>query len=307
MKGYIKDFRKELKSDIWLMPPLYHRVWQYLKYMVNHKPNKIPMKDGSFLTVEPGQHLTSIRNIAEDVAWYERGILKKPNPKTISNILDWLVQQGMLDCNRGLGNRQYTLITLSNWDLYQSNEDEGNAKVTVNGYESKQSADINKNEKNVKNEKNITAADSAYEESTGGVPTTENVQLADADQSKGQIPGSSDYERIRDYYMQLAVLGGFDVKPKDQSYILELLGYEVDVDKVLEWLKGCFDDFKPKHPRDKINSFGYCLPIILDKHFAEKEGVKHVNEHRRGSRKTPTKNDSITGGQVGWLGRPSSL
>lgn len=149
MKGYIKDFRKELQSDVWLMPPLYHRVWQYLKYKVNHKENKIPMKDGSFLTVVPGQHLTSIRTIAENVGWYERGVLKTPNPKTISGILDWLEKQKMIEIGRGEGNRQYTLITLLNWESYQVTDDESNSKETV----SKQCADINKNEKNEKNEK----------------------------------------------------------------------------------------------------------------------------------------------------------
>ena len=148
MKGYIKDFRKELHSDVWMMPPLYHRVWQYLKYMVNHKENRIPMKDGSFLNIQPGQHLTSVRNIANNVGWYERGVFKSPNPKTVSSILEWLEKQGMIQINRGEGNRQYTLITLSNWDSHQSGEDEGNSKETV----SKQSVDINKNDKNDKND-----------------------------------------------------------------------------------------------------------------------------------------------------------
>lgn len=150
MKGYIKDYRKELQSDIWMMPPLYHRVWQYLKYMVNHKENRIPMKDGSFLNIEPGQHLTSVRNIANEVGWYERGVFKTPNPKTVSSILDWLEKQSMIKIDRGEGNRQYTLITLSNWESYQGNDDESNSKETVK----KQSADINKNDKNDKNEKN---------------------------------------------------------------------------------------------------------------------------------------------------------
>lgn len=148
MKGFIKDYRKELQSDIWVMPPLYHRVWQYLKYKANHKENKIPMTDGSFLTVKPGQHLTSIRTIANGVGWYERGVFKTPNPKTISGVLDWLEKQNMIKIDRGKGNRQYTLITLLNWDLYQMNDYESNSKETV----SKQSVDINNNDKNDNNE-----------------------------------------------------------------------------------------------------------------------------------------------------------
>lgn len=149
MKGFIKDYRKELQSDIWAMPPLYHRVWQYLKYKVNHEPNRIPMKDGSFLNIQPGQHLTSVRNIAQNVGWYERGVFKTPNPRTISSILEWLEKQNMIQIDRGKGNRQYTLVTIVNWEVYQTKDNKSNSKYTV----SKQSVHINKNDKNDKNDK----------------------------------------------------------------------------------------------------------------------------------------------------------
>lgn len=147
MSGYIKDYRSELRSDIWLMPPLYHRVWQWLKYKVNHTQAKIPLENGSFLTIQPGQHLTSIRSIAQGVGYYEGAIWKEPNPRTISKILDWLLKQGMISINRGRGNREYTLITLSNWGLYQSNDDEGNSKETASAEGSKQQVHINNNDK----------------------------------------------------------------------------------------------------------------------------------------------------------------
>jgi predicted transcriptional regulator len=149
MEGYIKDYRQELQSDIWKMPPLYHRVWQWLKYQVNHSPERIPMRDGTFLNIERGQKLTSVRTIAENVAWYEGYKYHEPNPKTISTILDWLVKNEMIQIERGKGNRQYTLITLINWDIYQSKQDKGNSKETVREH----LTDINKNEKNEKNEK----------------------------------------------------------------------------------------------------------------------------------------------------------
>ena len=148
MKGWIKDYRQEMDGDIWSMPPLYHRIWQYLKYMANHEENIIPMRDGSKLKIAPGQHLTSLRNIAQGVAWYERGVLKEPNVKTVSAVLDWLENEGMITIDTG--NRKYTAITLVKWDIYQGDDDH---KVTVDGYVSKQSLDTNKNDKNVKNDK----------------------------------------------------------------------------------------------------------------------------------------------------------
>ncbi|MEV3035491.1 hypothetical protein ABNF53_17025 [Paenibacillus larvae] len=130
MQGYIKDYRQELKSDIWLMPPLYHRVWQYLKYMANHQDNDIPMNYGSRLKIRRGQCLTSIRNIANGVGYYERAVWREPNPKTISTVLDWLEENEMITIERGQSNRQYTLITVINWEIYQETEDKSNGKVT---------------------------------------------------------------------------------------------------------------------------------------------------------------------------------
>lgn len=154
MGGFIKDFRSELKSDIWMMPPLYHRVWQYLKYKVNHSANKIPMEDGNFFSIEPGQHLTSVRSIAQGVGYYEGLVWKEPNPKTISSILSWLEKQEMIKIDRGRGNRQYTLVTVLNWALYQSENGRGNSKGTASGEGREQQADIKKNEEEgFKNEK----------------------------------------------------------------------------------------------------------------------------------------------------------
>lgn len=153
VKGYIKDHRQELNSDIWLMPPLYHRVWQWLKYQVNHTDNEIPMSDGSKFLVRKGQHLTSTRAIAQGVGWFEGMVWKEPNPKTIKQILDWLTKNNMIKIERGRGNRQYTLITLISWDFYQGESVEGNSKYTATGQPSLQQMDINNNDKNEKNDK----------------------------------------------------------------------------------------------------------------------------------------------------------
>jgi phage replication O-like protein O len=122
-----------------------------------------------------------------------------------------------------------------------------------------------------------TAANNAHEEPTGGVPTTENAQLSTG--SVGQIPGNSSnaYMQIRDRYMILANIGGFDVNTKDRNYILELIAHDIDVNKTLEWLEQIFAEYHPKHSRDKINSFGYCLPILLDRHIENQE--KERNPH----------------------------
>jgi hypothetical protein len=148
LEGWIKDYRKELDSDIWLMPPLYHRVWQYLKYKVNHLENDIPMHDGTVFRVKPGQHLSSLRGIATGVGWFEGKAWKEPNPKTIKKILDYFEKCQTIKQEHGRGNREYTLVTLINWELYQSENLSSNSKRIRVETARTQPVDINKNDKN---------------------------------------------------------------------------------------------------------------------------------------------------------------
>lgn len=140
MSGWILDYRKELDSDIWLLPPMYHRTWQWIKYKVNHAPGRIPNKDGTFTTIDPGQHATSLRLIAKGVGYYEGLKWKEPNPKTIKTILNWLEVQEMIVVQ---GNSLGTVITVANWDLYQKELTQGNTTETLE----KHRLDTNNNNK----------------------------------------------------------------------------------------------------------------------------------------------------------------
>lgn len=172
MEGYIKDYRQELGSDVWLMGPIYHRVWQYLKYSANHSEGRIPMRDGTFVLLEPGQLLSSYRAIAEQVGWYERGIFKTPNVKTVKEVCDWLQKQEMIKIQHGKSNREYTLITLVNWGKYQDKEymkvTEDKQTINSEETESKQSADINNNDNNNNIYINNTCDTSAEKPKVGG-------------------------------------------------------------------------------------------------------------------------------------------
>lgn len=128
--GYIKDYRKELESDIWLMPPLYGRVWQWIKYSVNHKDKAIPQPDGTDFMVKSGQRLTSLRQMAHAVAWQEGVRTITPSAETIARIVKWLESKNMITVFRGCRDRSYTLITVVNWAFYQGGDDDG---VTLTG------------------------------------------------------------------------------------------------------------------------------------------------------------------------------
>jgi len=151
MAGWIKDYRKEIESDIWLMPPMYHRVWQWIKYSANHSEGKIPNKDGTFTIIKAGQRATSYRQIAKGVGYYEGRKWKEPNSKTVKSIIDWLVKQKMISV---YGNTLGTIITIENWASYQEKEIEGNTKRITTPTRGKHHLDTNNNDKEeLKNEK----------------------------------------------------------------------------------------------------------------------------------------------------------
>lgn len=129
--GFIKDYRKELESPIWLMPPIYHRIWQYLKYTVNHAPAKIPQAGGDFIEIEAGETLTSYRRIGENIAWYEQTRLVQPSPSTIKKVIDWLEKNEMIEVQgRESGKkRKFTIIKIINFNEYQNPKSANSTKT----------------------------------------------------------------------------------------------------------------------------------------------------------------------------------
>jgi len=122
--GYTKAYRKELESDIWKMPPLYQRVFFYLRQKAAWQPEIFPTVKTCGIALNPGQLITSFSVIADGVSWYEYGVKKTPNKKTIGGILRWLEGNAMVTT---FSNRHGTFIIVTNWDSYNGKDKE---KVT---------------------------------------------------------------------------------------------------------------------------------------------------------------------------------
>jgi hypothetical protein len=126
------------------MPPLYLRVFERLLLEANHQDKEIPYKHlgekvATKKLIKRGERLTSIRQICEWVGWYERGIFKTPNTKTIKSILDYLEAHEMIEIYPRESNREGTHYRIVNYSFYQRNpnaeaineENLGNSKETV--------------------------------------------------------------------------------------------------------------------------------------------------------------------------------
>lgn len=150
--GYAKSWRKELRSDVWNMPPIYHRVWYWLRLNVQHETYLFPTPVKLGIWVLPGQRLTSLRQIAEGVSWKEWGVEKVPNTKTIKAVLDWLEAREMVTVE---SNGKGTLISVVNWHTYnyfagEKVTAESNSVRITDGTRSGYKGECNRRNKNIK-------------------------------------------------------------------------------------------------------------------------------------------------------------
>jgi DNA-binding transcriptional regulator YhcF (GntR family) len=104
---------------------------------------------------------------------------------------------------------------------------------------------------------------------------------------------------------------------EDYQEIAQIVVHGVSVSRTIEFLEQCFKDYQSRKPNGKITSFKYCKDYILDHHKAllAKEEAKQLAKNGGGEsgsknnrpsprRATAKANaESITGGQVGWIGR----
>ncbi|MDF2902723.1 MAG: hypothetical protein K0S25_361 [Bacillus sp. (in: firmicutes)] len=262
------------------------------------------MRDGSHFEIQPGQHLTSIRSIAKGVGFIERNTFREPNPRTIRNILNWLEQQHMISINHGLGNRQYTLITLLQWEKYQAEE----MKVTEHAQGrtpvSKQLVLINKNNKEcIKkiDKKDITTerSQNLFRGESDGMLTPDSMRsdrlLKKTAEEISQTPerGSDELDRLSDRYIELRSMRSSNrVYPRTNDYALMAnLLEQVPIGPTLELLDKCFEDYDTRYaksPGKKITSFKYCETYILGhikklqaKNLNKKEGTLNNANHQR--------------------------
>lgn len=117
--------------------PSYLSLWIHIICMANHKEKKM-MWNGEILSINEGQFVTGRKELS----------IKTGIPETtIEDILKFLERQQQI---RQQKTTKYRLITVINWEKYQHSDIVSDNKATTK----RQQADTNKNDKNVKNEKN---------------------------------------------------------------------------------------------------------------------------------------------------------
>jgi uncharacterized phage protein (TIGR02220 family) len=167
--GYILLARNTINSAIWSKPPLYFKVWSFLLIKAQHD---------QFNGLQRGQIRTSIPEIIEGCAWYQGYRKVYPTKDQVFQIIEWL-RKPCTDEESAYVNPTYPparattkatmiattratqgmIINIDNYEFYQNpknyeSNDESNDKATTRATrEQRQPDNINKNDKNVKNDK----------------------------------------------------------------------------------------------------------------------------------------------------------
>ena len=164
--GYILLSRKLIESEIWRKPPLYLKVWVYLLARAQH---------GDYKGLKRGELRASIPEIMEDCFWYIGYRKVTPTKDQIFQILDWMRKPQNISCeSNDESNKQATMITttratqgmlikIDNYSLYQQSKNYESNDVTNDENDTKATMthdNINKNDKNYKNDKDILSDDS---------------------------------------------------------------------------------------------------------------------------------------------------
>ncbi len=143
MEGWIKLHRKLLDNPIIVKDSDYLSVWIYVLLNATHKEYDT-LFQGKRITLKKGQLITGRKSISEKL---------KINESKVQRILKTLENEQQIKQQKGNKNR---LITILSWDKYQQDEHQTEQQVNNNRTTSEQQVNTNKNEKNIKNDKNVT-------------------------------------------------------------------------------------------------------------------------------------------------------
>lgn len=151
-KGYIKHYRKVMDSFVWTNPYMY-KLWSLCLMKAAHEKRKF-LFNGKEVWLNSGEFVTG-----RDALTFEMNKgAKREHQVNSTSVWRWIKlfeKEGMLDIK---STTKYSVISISNWGAYQSDEQQVDIKWTS----SEQQVDTNKNEKNYKNEKNIDNNNGEY-------------------------------------------------------------------------------------------------------------------------------------------------
>lgn len=190
MDGWIKLHRQLLEKPIWKQStPEQKVILITLLCMANHEPNEWEWECKKFV-VRKGQFVTSLESIANESG---KGITRQ-------NVRTALKRFEKLEFLTNESTKTGRLITIVNWEIYQSYNEESNKETNkdLTNTQQRPNEDLtsNKNDKNDKNDKNVRNNNNISAKTKRFTPPTlEEVKVYCAERNN-----NVDAERFISYY-----------------------------------------------------------------------------------------------------------
>ena len=140
--GWLKLHRKILDNPVVMKDSDHLAVWVYLLLNATHT-GCLALFQGKKITLKSGQLITGRKTISRDLCISE---------SKVTRILNLLKNEQQIEQQTSSKNR---LISITNWDYYQSTEQQSEQQVNNNRTTSEQQVNTNKNVKKEKKEKNV--------------------------------------------------------------------------------------------------------------------------------------------------------
>lgn len=150
MQGWIKLHRQLLDNPIVTKDADHLAVWIYLLLKATHDEYPVVF-GGNKIVLRPGELITGRKKIAEAV-----GV----NESKVFRILRTFKNEQQIEQQTS---NQNSLISILNWNLYQSSEHQDEQRVNIQCTTDEQQVNTNKKDKNIKNERKIFVPPSVEE------------------------------------------------------------------------------------------------------------------------------------------------
>jgi len=145
-KGFVKLHRQILDSEIMNMPPVTRELWQYILLNAQHKP---------FKNLKEGELFMRFKDVQDALCWYV-GYRKMTYKKyDLTRSIRRLNESNMIATTKATHG---ILVKVLNYSLYQGSEngESNNESLTKATRKQRSCININKNDKNVKNDINTS-------------------------------------------------------------------------------------------------------------------------------------------------------
>ena len=141
MEGWVKLHRKLLESPVFQNEKLLKVfIWCLLKASHAEHAELVGLQK---VSIHPGQFVYGRHKAAEEL---------KIKESTLYKYMMWLKDEEILNIQ---SNNKFSVVTVANWDLYQTDEPKSNSKSSSKVTTKEQQKNTNKNDKNEKNNNTV--------------------------------------------------------------------------------------------------------------------------------------------------------